>query len=206
MGLSIHYSFNSGICSTVEVLDILKRLRDQTHWLAFHEVDAQITHLSEDDCKPSAGENPSSFLTFAASRFDPINLAVQTPEQIVGFMALPRPGSETLPIFLAQYPKSQEWIASGHCKTFFASLPKYGGIANFVLAHTMVVEVLSQAQRLGILESVSDESGYWEERNFLCLADKAEMLTLADEIIREAKSMPSDFVSSLVERIKSADR
>ena len=42
MGLSIHYSFNSGICSTVEVLDILKRLRDQTHWLAFHEVDAQI--------------------------------------------------------------------------------------------------------------------------------------------------------------------
>jgi hypothetical protein len=204
MGLSIHYSFNAGERSAVEIFDILKNLHDQTQRFAFHEVDSRITHLSAEDCKLSADGSPSTFLPLAAARFDPVTTAIQTPEQVIGFMALPRPGSETLPVFLAQYPESQEWIASGHCKTLFASLPKYGGLANFVLAHTMVVEMLTQAQRLEIVESVVDESGYWEERNFLCLVDKSELLTLSDELIKQAGSIPPDFVSSLVEQIQSA--
>lgn len=204
MGLSIYYSFNAGRRSAVEILDILKNLRGHTQRLAFHEVDARITHFSGEDCKLSSDESPSSFLPLAASRFHSITSKIQTPEQIIGFMALPRPGSEALLIFLAQYPESQEWIASGHCKTIFASLPKHGGIANFVLAHTMVVEILAQAQLLEIVESVLDESGYWDERNLLCLADKSELLTLSDEVVKQAEGLPPDFVSSLVGQIKSA--
>lgn len=204
MGLSIHYNFNASNRSATEVSDILNDLRGQTHRLAFHEVDAQITYLSGEDCKLKSGDRPSTFLSLAASRFDPITTEIQTPEQIIGFTALPRLGSEALPIFLAQYPASLEWIASGHCKTFFASLSEYGGLANFVLAHTMVAEVLTQAQRLGIVASVVDESGYWEERNLLCLADKSELLTLSNEVIKQAGSIPPDFVSSLARQIKSA--
>jgi hypothetical protein len=204
MGLSIHYSFNAGRCSAVEILSILKTLRGQTQRLSFHEVDTRITHLIGEDCQLSIGMSLSTFLPLASSRFDPITSKIQAAEQIIGFMALPRPGAEALPIFLAQYPASQEWIASGHCKTIFASLPKYGGLANFVLAHTMVIEILAQAQQLEILESVVDESGYWEERNFLCLADKSELLTLSDEVIKQAESVPPDFVSSLVGQIQSA--
>lgn len=203
MGLSIHYSFDAGRCSVPEVLDIMKHLHLQSLRLSFHEVDAQVTHLLGEDCKLGSLTRSSTFLPLVASRFDLVTLERQTPDQIIGFTALPRLGSEALPIFLAQYPDSQDWVSSGHCKTMFSGLPKYGGIANFVLAHTMVVEVLCQAQQLGIVKFVFDESGYWEERNLLCLADRAELPTLADEVIRQAGSITPDFVSSLLRQIKS---
>ena len=204
MGLSIHYSFNAGDRSAAEIFDILENLRSQTQKLAFHEVDALIAHLNGEDFKLSQEQNSLVFLPLAASQFNPITLEKQVPEQIIGFMALPRLGSEALPIFLAQYSGNHEWIASGHCKTMFAGLPEYGGTANFVLAHIMVIEILDQAKRMGIVKSVFDESGYWEERDILRLVDKSELLMLSSEVMQQAESIPTDFVSALVEQIESA--
>ena len=201
MGLSIHYDFNAGIRSTVEILNILKSLRSHAQRLAFYEVDSQITHLRQEDL---SSENPSAFLFLVDSRIDPSTFERRTPEQIIGFTALPRAGSESISIFLAQYTESNDWTASGHCKTMFAGRSKYGGSANFVLAHRMVVELLSQAQKLGIVESVFDESSYWEERDLLCLVDKDELLTLSDAVLNQTGNMPPDFVASLLGQIKLA--
>lgn len=203
MGLSIHFELNAGSRSAAEVLDILESLRVQAHRLAFQEVDAQVKHLSKEDSKLSSDKKSVALLSLSASRIEQTTLERQTPEQVLGFTALPRPGSEALPLFLAQYYDSQDWISSGHCKTMFAGLPEYGGTANFVLAHTMVVEVLRQAQQLGIVEFVSDESGYWQEHNILCLVDRAELPELSDEISKQAGSSPPDFISSLLKQIKS---
>lgn len=167
------------------------------------EVDAQIKHLSKKACELRSGENTAAFLSPVASQVEPSTLKMQTPDQVIGFTALPRLGSEALPVFLAQYPGSQHWVSSGHCKTMFAGLPEYGGTANFVLAHVLVVEVLCQAQQLRVVESVFDESGYWEERNLLCLVDRAELSTLADEVSKQSGNIPSDFMSSLLKQIKS---
>lgn len=201
MGLSIHYTFNAGNRSTVEVLNIMTLLRDQAQRLGFYEVDAEVANLREEQC---SFNNLATFLSLVASRVDPITAERQMPTQIIGFIALPRPGSESLPIFLAQYPDSQTWISSGHCKTIFAGLPKYGGTANFVLAHIMVIEVLSQAQQLGIVESIFDESSYWEKRNLLCLADKTELMTLSDDVGKQPTNMSPDFIASILRQIKSA--
>lgn len=202
MGLSIHYELNASSQNSDEIFALLERLRSQAQQLSFHEVEARVEHLSEKDCSPNSGEPTARFLPLVASRLEPSTLRWQTPTQVIGFTALPRLGSEALPVFLAQYPNSKNWLSSGHCKTVFAGLPKYGGTANFVLAHTMVVEVLRQAQQLGIVKSVFDESGYWEEHSLLCLVDRGELPTLADEVSKQAGSIPPDFVMSLLAKIQ----
>ena len=65
----------------------------------------------------------------------------------------------------------QRLVMAFVCKTQFASNPGVGGIANFVRCHLAVIRLLDQAKALGILESVNDEGGYWENRDVKALVE-----------------------------------
>ncbi len=43
---------------------------------------------------------------------------------------------------------------------------------NFIRCHLLVVAMLDQAKELGVLERVSDEGGFWEQRNVKALAEE----------------------------------
>jgi hypothetical protein len=64
------------------------------------------------------------------------------------------------------------WHWSSFCKTQYASNPQCGGVENFLRCHLTVVTLLDHAQRLGILQHVSDEGDYWEKRDVKALAQE----------------------------------
>jgi hypothetical protein len=168
MGLTIHYKFNAGERSTEEVRQLIKSLHQAAKDLAFEQLDEEIIEFTGAECTiPENVEGDRWFiLKLSAIKRDIYNFDYEEyPVHIIGFTALPRPGTEELDIFLCRYPDSFEWIAQSRCKTQYASLPEYGGDANFVLAHTMIIALLDKAQELGILEEVVDEAGYWSDRN-----------------------------------------
>lgn len=62
------------------------------------------------------------------------------------------------------------WRWGSFCKTQYASNTNCGGVPNFLRCHLAVVKLLDHAKQLGILESVSDEGDYWEDRDVEALA------------------------------------
>ncbi len=62
------------------------------------------------------------------------------------------------------------WFWGSFCKTQYASNPEHGGVPHFLRCHLAVVKLLDRAKELGILESVSDEGDYWEDRDVESLA------------------------------------
>ena len=62
------------------------------------------------------------------------------------------------------------WCWHSFCKTQFASNPSVGGVANFVRCHLSVIRLLDRPGA-GILESVTDEGGYWEKRDVKALVE-----------------------------------
>lgn len=168
MGLTIHYKFNAGERSTDEARQLIKSLHQAAKDLAFEQLDAEIIELTGAECTIPEDSTPDRWfvLKLNAIKRDIHNFDYEEyPVHIIGFTALPRPGTEELDIFLCRYPDSLKWMAQSRCKTQYASLPEYGGDANFALAHTMIIALLDKAQELGILEEVVDESGYWSDRN-----------------------------------------
>ena len=63
------------------------------------------------------------------------------------------------------------WSWQSFCKTQYASNPDDGGIANFVRCHVTVVRLLDHAKAMGILETVNDESHFWEHRDVKALVE-----------------------------------
>ncbi len=103
-------------------------------------------------------------------------------KEIIGFQILVAPGSEPMEVFLATYPKTitvegewgrrmrlrtnrHDWSGGAFCKTQYASNSKCGGVPNFLRAHLSVCRMLDYAKELGILEEVSDEGNFFENRN-----------------------------------------
>jgi hypothetical protein len=62
------------------------------------------------------------------------------------------------------------WSWTSYCKTQYASNPKCGGVENFLRCYLTIVNLLDYAAELGMLLSVSDESGFYERRDVEALA------------------------------------
>ena len=71
-----------------------------------------------------------------------------------------------------QRGRRREWFWHWSCKTQYASDTKCGGVANFLRCHLAVIKMLDHARKLGILERVSDEGGFWERRDVKALAQE----------------------------------
>lgn len=67
------------------------------------------------------------------------------------------------------------WSGRGFCKTQYASNADCGGVPNFLRAHLSVCRMLDCAKELGILETVSDEGDFFEDRDVPALVN-----TIAD--------------------------
>ena len=112
-----------------------------------------------------------------------------TPLHVIGFSTWPGQGCEEANFGFCRYPAFVEvddpvrpwirrkirttlgaWTWGSFCKTQYASNQECGGVANVLRCHLAVVKMLDHAQELGILESVSDEGGYWEKRDIQALA------------------------------------
>uniref|UniRef100_A0A7C4QQI9 Uncharacterized protein n=1 Tax=Schlesneria paludicola TaxID=360056 RepID=A0A7C4QQI9_9PLAN len=104
------------------------------------------------------------------------------PRHVIGFSVDVADGAETAQFGLATHPAvieqqlsgRAEWIETGLagiyswtqcCKTQYAGLQQYGGVENFVQAHTALIALLDQARNLGLHVTVHDDGGYWLARD-----------------------------------------
>lgn len=205
MGYSIHYQFKAGNRPSDEIRSVLHSLHHHAQALPFTWVDANVTELQGKDCIFSPENGTSLLLTLQAIQHNFATGESIYPTHLIGFEALPRPGCEGLVIFLGQYSHNENWMATGHCKTQFASQPEYGGIANFVLAHTLVIEMLDQTQDLGILDNVFDETGYWQQRDLRCLVERDSVQGVRQAIIQILPTSSSEFLQKLQRQLDKLD-
>jgi hypothetical protein len=118
------------------------------------------------------------------------------PTHVIAFETIPGPGCEPANVGLCRYPASLEieegeryvsgkgyvqsrrrmrtglsgWRWSSFCKTQYASNSDCGGVPNFLRCHLAVIKLLDQAKLRGMLDSVSDEGDFWENRDITALA------------------------------------
>ncbi|GAA6623795.1 hypothetical protein [Scytonema sp. NUACC26] len=205
MGYSIHYQFNAGNRPINEIRSILHSLHHHAQLLPFTWVDANVTELEGKDCVFNSENGTSLLLTLQAIQHNFATGESIYPTHLIGFETLPRSGCEGLVIFLGHYSHDENWMATGHCKTQFASQPESGGIANFVLAHTLVVEMLDRSQCLEILDNVFDEIGYWQQRDLHCLVERDSVQFVRQAIIQLLPNSSSDFMQKLQRQLDELD-
>jgi hypothetical protein len=101
------------------------------------------------------------------------------PTHLIEFMAQPGEGCETATVGLCRYPTFVQvspsrqlrtrldgcWRWSCHCKTQYASNPKYGGVENFLCCHLSVVALLDQVKTSACRLKVYDEGEFWQKRS-----------------------------------------
>ncbi len=92
-----------------------------------------------------------------------ISLLSATDEQ-VSFDFLPGPGTEIARLQL-RHEQAGRWDGSWDCKTQYAGCAQSGGPENFLTAHRRLIAALDIGQSLGLVESVSDDGGYWMHRS-----------------------------------------
>ena len=92
-----------------------------------------------------------------------ISLLSATDEQ-VSFDLLPGPGSEIARMRL-RHEQADLWKDCWDCKTQYAGCAQYGGAGNFLKAHCCLITALDVGHRLGLVENVSDDGGYWTGRS-----------------------------------------
>src|SRR5262249_37378315 len=98
-------------------------------------------------------------------------------------------GSETASFGLARFPRLVDdpdqgvekrdtrlrgWNWQSFCKTQYASSSKAGGWDNFFAIHDSICRILDEAARLGLKVKVSDEGGYWKDRDARKLKQKLD--------------------------------
>lgn len=75
----------------------------------------------------------------------------------------PGEGCEPMNVGLRRLDNSLNWNWHSFCKTQYAE--------EFVKCHLLVIRILDECKRLGILKGVSDEGNYWQTRDLSKLAD-----------------------------------
>jgi hypothetical protein len=185
MGLTIHYSLKSDAASPELARQLVEQLRQAALDLAIKEV-SEVVEFSGPACDFHTTDDESfRWLLVQARRMTPIGQRYHTvtPIQVFAFTAWPGEGCEPANFGLAMYPETMEteegtlatglsgWLWHSFCKTQYASNPDDGGIAQFVRCHVTVIGLLDRAKTLGILESVTDEGGFWENRNAEALVE-----------------------------------
>jgi hypothetical protein len=125
------------------------------------------------------------------------------PKHVVCFSIHPTSGSETAQIGLAAHPAVVEYEHGGKthyietglagtyswaqcCKTQYAGLKQYGGVANFLRAHLNLVAFLDQIPTKGLSVDVNDDSGYWDDRD----VTKLEQTLARWNVCRSAQRPP----------------
>jgi hypothetical protein len=195
MGLTIHYSFKfKG--TEQQARKKMQELHRAAGDLPFKEV-AQLQELEGDRCDYNnvKRDDPNSWMLIQA--FESVDLPKKSsdgcaysvtvmPTKMIAFSARPGKGCEEANFGLCQFPSTIEtsqgkvktklagWSWGSFCKTQYAGNPDFGGTQNFLRCHLTVIALLDKAKELGILARVSDEGGFWKNRDVKALAGSEE--------------------------------
>jgi len=187
MGLTIHYSLKA-IGSEAQARKLIEQLHQKARDLPFKEV-GELVDLSGGQCDfdQRDKEDPLRWLLIQAQ--GSVSLAQLpgeseyssrrvSPTRLIAFTAWPGEGCEESNFGLCQYPaaimdprhgklktKLSGWCWKSFVKTQYSSDPRCGGVQNFLRCHLTVMAMLDKAKQLGCLDEVSDEGGFWEQRN-----------------------------------------
>jgi hypothetical protein len=187
MGLTIHYSIRSDVPAPGDANQLVERLRDRAVALPFAEV-GELLDLGCDECDHKKAEQSSlrQWLMIQARQYvesDGLDFRV-SPTHVIAFSTSPGEGCEAANFGLCRYPSIVEvdgrrlqtglkgWEWTSYCKTQYASNPDCGGVENFLRCHLSIVSLLDHAAELGVLRSVSDESGFYERRSIEALVQE----------------------------------
>lgn len=173
MGLTIHYKFKTETDSHMKAYKLIDKLHQVALTLPWVQVNP-IRELNQTQLDNTDATDPLFFLKISAAKILITEGEIQkiSPTAFIGWTAHVAEGCESLKIFLCRYPGSQVWEAQSFCKTQYAALQESGGILNFLRAHTSIILLLDEVQKLGILEEVVDESHYWEHRDLKKLIEE----------------------------------
>jgi hypothetical protein len=183
MGLCINWTVQAPrAVSAEDATASVGRWRQACLDLPFDEV-TELIHFKAPEIKSRLDDRSDRFRWFliqacAYVAADPTNpeagsVSVE-PIEVVGFTAYLGDECEPMNCFLARYPDTFRldglvvrspiagWKGSSFCKTQYAS-----GVApeHFLKCHVTVTAALDAAKSLGLLESVSDEGEFWEDRD-----------------------------------------
>ena len=224
MGLTIHYSLKSSTRSPKKARELIAHLRGRALALPFAQVEA-IIELKGEECDFDRRErdDPHRWLLIQAGQYIErpapgggtysYNVA---PTHVIAFETLPGDGCEAANFGLCRYPAHIEvadpgwphrkrklrtglsgWTWSSFCKTQYASNAACGGVENFLRCHLAVIKVLDHAKSLGILEEVSDEGDFWQDRDVRALAQQVgEWNEMLASFAGELKDLLGDQVES----------
>lgn len=176
MGLCITYALSLNGATRQEVRQLLGELHRNAGELSLEDL-GELVDLEGEACHLLRGdpetEDPDFKVKFGAMTLQDVGVIHQGGEEripscakLIGFEVLPGAGCSACTFGLAsQAATPDQWRWYDYCKTQYASSPDYGGLEHFLQCHLAVIKILDGCRRLGILDHVSDESGYWEERN-----------------------------------------
>lgn len=184
MGLTLHYSLkHKG--DEKSVRQRIEQLHQAAQDLPFKEL-GTLVDLKGKDCEFAHRdrEDPLRWLLVQADgslKLDQHSWMGVPPTRVIAFTTWPGDGCEAANFGLCQYPTTVEhqdrrlrtklagWSWSSFCKTQYASDPQCGGLGNFLRCHLSVIALLDKAKELGLLESVRDEAGFWDNRDVKAL-------------------------------------
>ncbi len=83
-----------------------------------------------------------------------------------------------------KFSRLSDWSWQSFCKTQYAGNAECGGGENFLRCHLAVIRVLDQAKSLGIMEDVSDEGDFWQNRDVRALAEEVGQWNESDSFAR----------------------
>lgn len=184
VGLTIHYSLSPDAASPEDARRQVEALRQRALDLPFAQV-GDLLEFRGEACDPGSHDHPGHrwLLVQAVRSVWPGEEHHEVgPDHVIAFTADPGTGSETANFGLCRYPQAIEsrgrrlptglppWSWESFCKTQYASNPDCGGVENFLRCHLSVVGLLDHAAKLGLLGDVTDESGFFEQRDVEGLA------------------------------------
>jgi hypothetical protein len=217
MGLTIHYSLKAQ-SDEARARSLINALHQAAQDLPFKEL-GEVFELSGEQCDYSKRDRDDPLCWLLVQSEAKVELKQnqhdseeQTsferyrvrPVHLIAFAAWPGEGCEEANFGLCQYPAVIEtetgrldtgltgWQWASFCKDQYASDPGCGGLPNFLQCHLSVIAMLDKAKELGCLVHVSDEGGFWEQRDLQRLAQKVgswnEMLAALAGQLRDLAS------------------
>lgn len=189
MGLTIHYEFRLNTLLLKDVRKVLKELREHALTLPFKEV-SEIVEFTDDECDHDFhGDNGNKYRWLKVQSQQYVTEGSVShdilPKHIIAFSTWPGEGCEEANFGLCLYPETIErkerkittnigrgFYWKSFCKTQYASSSDCGGMRNFLRSHLAIIGLLDHADAIGILDSVTDEGGYWEKRDLKALGNE----------------------------------
>jgi len=179
VGLTVHYKFEFQGTET-EAIQNLKKIEKFARKLPFKEVSrvAELDYNFWSLEKYHKGKGYNDWRDWACIQYEIHKqkkengrsiFFTEKPVKAYCLHLWPGEGCEPMNIGLVRREEAKIWTGGSFCKTQYAK--------EFLKCHLLVIRVLDECKRIGILKDVFDEGGYWETRDLNKLAREVNGMT-----------------------------